>query len=89
MKFRLPWRRSPRFRPTPPRQRLLIVAAAVGITLLIGTAMLARHVEFLRAKLARRDASEPPRCAPGQTEGCVGGTMGVIVVPAASAPPGR
>lgn len=86
MKIRLPWRRGPHFRPTTPRQRLVIVAAAVGTTLLIGTAMLSRHVEYLRAKLAHRAASEPPRCAPGQTQGCVGGTMGVIVVPPASAP---
>jgi hypothetical protein len=86
VRIRLRWRRGERFRPTTPRQRLVIVAAAVGITLLIGTAMLSRHVEYLRAKLAHRDAAEPPRCAPGQTEGCVGGTMGVIVVTPASAP---
>lgn len=86
MRIRFTRRRGPRFKPTTRRQQLVIVAAAVAVTLLIGTAMLSRHVEFLRAKYARRDAAEPPRCAPGQTQDCVGGTMGVIVVPPASAP---
>jgi hypothetical protein len=75
-----------RFKPFTRRQRLLIVVLAVGTTLSIGVAMLAPHVDYLRAKLMRRTADVPP-CAPGQTQGCVGGTMGVIVVaPPASAP---
>ena len=85
IRIRLPWKRGPQFRPTTGRQRLVIVGLAVATTLTIGGAMLSRHVEYLRAKLMREDA-EPPRCAPGQTTGCVGGTMGVIVVPPASAP---
>jgi hypothetical protein len=97
MRITLRRRRGPRFKPTTPRQRLLIVLLAVGTTLTIGGTMLARHVEFLRAKFMRADAeagapAEPPRCAAGQTQGCVGGTMGVILVPAAPAAasaPGR
>ena len=86
MRLRIVRRRGPRFKPTTSRQRMVIVGLAVATTLAIGTAMLARHVEYLRAKKARTLAEEPPRCAPGQTQGCVGGTMGVILVPPASAP---
>jgi hypothetical protein len=75
-----------RFRPFTRRQRLLIVALAVGTTISIGVAMLTPHVAYLRARLALKWADVPP-CAAGQTEGCTGGTMGVIVVaPPASAP---
>jgi hypothetical protein len=74
-----------RFNPFSRRQRLLIVALAVGTTLTIGVAMLAPHVHYLRARLAL-DRADKPACTAGQTEGCVGGTMGVIVVPAAPVP---
>jgi hypothetical protein len=90
LRIRKPWRRrgerSERFQPFSRRQRLLIIALAVGTTLLIGIAMLAPHVDYLRARLALDRADRPP-CAAGQTTGCVGGTMGVIVVPALPAPP--
>jgi len=72
-------RRGDRFVPTTRRQRWAIVGLAVATTLLIGVAMLRPHVAFLRAKLALEHADRPA-CAAGQTEGCVGGTMGVIVV---------
>jgi hypothetical protein len=70
--------------PRPPaRQRLLVAAAAVAITLGIGAAMLKPQLEYLRA---RRLADQPKPCGQGQTSGCVGGTMNaVIVAPAASA----
>jgi hypothetical protein len=74
------------FEPFSRRQRLLIVALAVGTTLAIGVAMLAPHVDYLRARLAL-DRADKPACAAGQTTGCVGGTMGVIVVPVAPLPP--
>jgi hypothetical protein len=94
MRIRIARRRGERFRPTTPRQRLAILAAAIGTTLLIGGAMLAPHVDYLRAKLARAPAPPvapppPAPCAPGQTEGCVGGTMGVIVVSPPAAPASR
>ncbi len=77
---------SDRFVPTSRRQRWVIVALTVGTTLAIGVAMLGPHVQYLRARLALTRADKPP-CTAGQTAGCVGGTMGVIVVaPPASAP---
>ena len=79
-------RRGSDWHPTSRRQRWVIVSLAVGTTLAIGVAMLTPHVTYLRAQLALKRA-EKPVCAKGQTEGCVGGTMGVIVVaPPASAP---
>ena len=90
LRIRKPGRRGDdgfeRFQPFSRRQRLLIVALAVGTTLAIGVAMLAPHVDYLRARLALDRADKPP-CTAGQTTGCVGGTMGVIVVPAAPPPP--
>ncbi len=75
-----------RFVPTSRRQRWVIVALTVATTLAIGVAMLGPHVHYLRARLALARADKPP-CTAGQTVGCVGGTMGVIVVsPPASAP---
>lgn len=88
IRFRLPWKRGPQFRPTTGRQRLVIVVLAVATTLTIGGAMLSRHAEYLGVQLLRAEA-EPPRCAPGQTTGCVGGTMGVIVVPPPASSPQR
>lgn len=85
IRIRNPFRRSG-FQSTTRRQKLVIAALAVGTTLAIGVAMLTPHVAYLRAKIALMRADKP-RCADGQTEGCVGGTMGVVVVPPpASAP---
>lgn len=77
-----------RFRPFTRRQKLLIVAVAVGTSATILVSMLTPHIAYLRAKLSMKPP-EPPEvaaCAPGQTEGCVGGTMGVIMVAPAPAP---
>lgn len=79
---RMAHRPGPDEMPAPPaRQRLLVAAAAVAITLVIGVLMVGPHLDFLRA---RREAAVPKPCAPGQTSGCVGGTMSVIVAPAAA-----
>jgi hypothetical protein len=68
--------------PPPSRsQRALVAGAALAITLVLGFALLSPHINFIRSKRAA-DALEP--CAPGQTHACVGGTMRVIVEPAAS-----
>ena len=75
--------RLQRFAPFTRRQRLLIAVMAVTATTGILGSMLVAHVDYLRAKLALGRA-EVPRCAAGQTEGCVGGTMGVIVMPPAA-----
>jgi hypothetical protein len=91
MRITLRRRRGSPFKPTPPRRRLVIVLLALGTSFTIGGAMMVRHIEHMRVKSLLVDeapagaAAEPPRCAPGQTTGCVGGTMGVIVVPAAPA----
>ena len=73
-----------RFRPFTRRQRLLIAAMAVGTTLTIGVSMLTPHVAYLRARLAMKPP-EVPACQAGQTTGCVGGTMGVILIAPARA----
>ncbi len=84
LRIRKPWRRgSGRYAPTSGRQRLLIVGLAVAVTLVIGVAMLAPHVAFLRGQKALQ-RQDRPACAEGQTEGCVGGRMPVLVLPAAA-----
>lgn len=67
--------------PAPRAQRLLMAAAALEVTLVIGAGLMMPHVEFLRARQTA-DALKP--CAPGQPRDCVGGVMGVIVAPPAS-----
>jgi hypothetical protein len=60
----------------------MIAAAAIAITLLIGLAILAPHLNSLRE---RDRAAAPKPCAPGQTQNCIGGTMGVVIVAPAAA----
>lgn len=69
------------FRPTSLRRRLVIAGLALGMTLTLGLAMLTPHAAALRAALALK-WDEPPRCAPGQLRGCVGGAMDIVVLPA-------
>lgn len=87
MRLRLRFKRNP-YRPTTRRQRLVIVALAVLTASVVMAALLAPHVRFLRARLELAHADAPP-CAPGQTTGCVGGTMEVIAVPATAPRPAR
>jgi hypothetical protein len=68
--------------PPSRRQRLLIALAAVVLTVVIGLTVLTPHVDMMNAKLR---ASAPKPCAAGQSQGCVGGTLNVLVAPAASA----
>lgn len=68
------------FQPTSLRRRLLIAGLALGMTLTLGLAMLTPHAAAVRAALALKWA-EPPRCAPGQLRGCVGGAMDIVVLP--------
>jgi len=79
------WRRQAEdaLPPTPRGQRLMVAAAAIGVTLLIGAGLLLPHLEFRRIQQAS-DALKP--CAPGQSRDCVGGTMGVILTGPASSP---
>ena len=76
------------YRPTSNRQRLVILAVAVGTAVGVMVAVLSPHVRFLRADKARK-SHDTPACSSAQTEGCVGGTMGVISVPAGAASAGR
>jgi hypothetical protein len=78
-------RRDDDLPPPSPRQRLIVAAAAVVATAAVGTAILAPHLEAMRAKQL---AAQPKPCAPGQTRDCIGGTLNAIIVaPAASAAP--
>ena len=71
------------------RKRALILLLAVS------TALTIVYVLLIPPTPVPRVAPKPPadvaRCAPGQTQGCVGGTAGVIVVakpaPAATSAP--
>jgi hypothetical protein len=85
MRIRSLWRRRDDggLPPTPRGQRLLVAAAALAVTLVIGAGLVMPHVEFMRHRQAA-DALKP--CAPGRTRDCVGGAMGVIVAPPASSP---
>jgi hypothetical protein len=75
---------DPPYRPSSRRQRLLLVGVAVAMGLAVLFAVLSPHVRFLRADKARQ-MQDRPACKADQTEGCVGGTMGVISVPPAPA----
>ena len=61
------------------RKRALILLLAVS------TALTIVYVLLIPPTPVPRVVPPPPpdvaRCAPGQTQGCVGGTAGVIVVP--------
>lgn len=84
MRIRRLWRRradDDGLPPAPYGQRLLVAAAALAVTLVIGAGLVMPHVEFLRTRQTS-DALKP--CAAGQTRECVGGAMGVIVAPPAS-----
>lgn len=85
MKLRLSeiFRRNP-YRPTRPRQRLMLLGAAVATALLLFAGLLAPHIRYIRHKLDMRHAPLPA-CAPGQTSGCLGGRQGVMLLPAAPA----
>ncbi len=83
-----PPRANDEYRPTSKRQRLVILALAVGTAVTVMVAMLSPHVRFLRADKASK-SQDAPACTRLQTQGCVGGTMGVISAPALAASAGR
>lgn len=79
----MPWfKPKDRFRPTPLRQRLLILALAVATAAVVMLAVL-----DVPARLRRAQQLPPDKAACGQepTPGCVGGTLQLMVVPAAAA----
>jgi len=69
------------YHPTSRRQRLIIVAVTVA-TVVVLWLLLIYHPGG-----KPRVWPEPKRCAPGQTEGCVGGKADVLLLPAAPASP--
>ncbi|MDT7833747.1 hypothetical protein [Aquabacterium sp. OR-4] len=86
MKMRLSefFRRNP-YRPTSPRQRLVLVAVTLVTVLLLFSGLLAPHLRYLQHKLAMRSPPLPP-CAPGQTERCLGGRQPVMLIAPAPRP---
>jgi hypothetical protein len=74
-----------RWQPVTPRQRLGIVAAAIGMALLLWALLL-----FRPGAKVREFPPDPPKppCAPGQTGGCVGGQADVQLLPPQRAPSG-
>lgn len=75
---------SEQYRPLSGRRRLLIAALAVVTAVWVLWLMLQPQLRKMRADAARR-AADMPACTGSQTQGCVGGTMGVITTPAAPA----
>ena len=86
MKLRLSeiFQRNP-YRPTRPRQRLVIVGVTITTVVLLFSGLFAPHLRYLRHKLESRHPPLPA-CAPGQTTDCLGGKQGVMLLPAAPAP---
>jgi len=80
------FRRKERFRFHSRRQQLAIALLAVGTA-----AGVLYAVMDVRGRVERLGRPPPDRtpCAAGQSEGCVGGRMDVIVMPpdAAASPP--
>ena len=71
------------YRPVTARQRLWIVVLAMSVSFTVLWSLLERPggLEGPKATVINTIV-EPPRCGPGQTAGCVGGMVEVIVVPA-------
>jgi hypothetical protein len=74
------------YRPVSGRRRLLIAVLAVVTAVVVILLMLQPKLRAMRAEQARKGA-DVGRCDGPRQDGCVGGTMGVIVAPAASAAP--
>lgn len=75
----------PRYQPLSRRRRLLLLGLAVATALVVVWLMLRPQLRLLEARRApaASPASAAQPCGAQQTTGCVGGTMGVIVAPAA------
>lgn len=70
------------YRPLSGRRRLLVAVLAVVTALWVVWLMLQPQLRKMRAEAARKGA-DVQACSGRQTQGCVGGTMAVIVAPAA------
>jgi hypothetical protein len=81
----------PDYRPFGWPRRVLILALAVGTAMFIVWAMTRPPGKapdaWFNFQPVRPAAPPVPTCAPGQTQGCVGGTMQVLPAAAPTAPP--
>lgn len=75
---------SDSYRPTTRRQRLRIAAVTVATVVALWMLLLLRPGAHVRQfpESAAAAASAPRPCAPGQTQGCVGGQANVMLLPA-------
>lgn len=71
------------YRPVSRRRRLLIALLAVATAVVVIWLMLQPQLRKMQAEQARKGA-DAPRCDGQRQDGCVGGTMGVIVAPTAA-----
>lgn len=74
----------PRYQPVSRRRRLLLLGVAVATACVVIWLMLRPQLRLMESRRppVATPASAPVPCGAQQTEGCVGGTMGVIVAPA-------
>lgn len=74
-----------RYRPLTVKKQVLVVVLALGTAATVMLSMIYR----LGSPPVPPPAVAPdaPRCAAGQTTGCVGGTVAVIALPASAALP--
>jgi hypothetical protein len=77
-------RSVPAFPGMPWRRRLMFVALALAMGWVVVSTIVDPPGGFKRNPPPRPDAAA---CAPGQTQGCVGGTAQIIVAPAAPVAP--
>lgn len=75
--FRKPESSDARYEPLNTRRRLLLLALAIATAITIVLTLLDPLWGPDRSK--RVPTPDVARCAPGQTEGCVGGTASVIL----------
>jgi hypothetical protein len=78
-----------RYRPLKLRRRVLVLLLALATAGVVMWGVLGKPGGAALGEAERKArggvAADAPRCAPGQSTGCVGGTATVIVAPAASA----
>lgn len=80
----MPRRPKPdRYRPSSLRQRALILLLAVVAAVAVLLALLGPRLQQLKAPRPAR--AEAPPCTDGRLDGCVGGKLDVLVLPAPGA----
>jgi hypothetical protein len=70
-----------KYRPVTGRKRVMLAVMAVIVACTVIPYMV-RHYGMVRAFQAAQDAAQTvPVCRAGQTAGCVGGTVQIIITP--------